>query len=151
MSKRVLIVVSLVSALSLLSVPAAAAYGPQWGRGSLVANGDGIASLRGEGRIDLAGNGVLWVRAGPDAVVEVSGYGHKQVFPDGWQQYAGFNGTAHIVAGRMHTVVTGVGIHLEATGRWSVLLWGHGSYQWNSQSGSWGNGDQGTNLEITES
>jgi len=150
MSKRILFAVSLVSALTLLCAPAAAAHAPQWGKGNLVADGDGIASLRGEGKIDLTGNGILWVRAGPNAVIEVSGYGHKQVFPDGWEQYAGFNGTAHIVAGWMHTVVSGVGVHLEASGRGAVVLWGHGSYQWNGQGGSWANGDLGTTLEITE-
>ena len=31
----------------------------------------------------------------------VTGYGHKEVFPDGWIQYAGFNGSAHIAGSRI--------------------------------------------------
>ena len=38
------------------------------GRGSLTAQGDGVAILRGRGTVDLSGNGMLWIKdAAPPA------------------------------------------------------------------------------------
>jgi len=67
------------------------------GIGKLEAQGDGIAVLFGKGIIEFSGNGILWIKdlAG-DADIEVTGYGSKKEFPDGWVQYSGVHGTANI-------------------------------------------------------
>lgn len=138
MNKRTVAIIGMLAAIGLLLAPAAtAAPNEVWGKGSLIADGDGIAVLKGRGVIDLSGNGVLWVKAEPGAVIEITGYGHKQVFPDGWEQYIGFNGTAHIVGSRLHVNVAGVSIRLGATGQGTVWLWGHGSYQRGGSNGGW--------------
>jgi hypothetical protein len=94
---------------------------------------------------------MLWVKAAEGATVEVTGYGEKEVFPDGWQQYAGFHGTAHIQGRRMRVMVTGVDVHLEAAGRGKVLLWGHGSYQQGDSQGPWGTNRLGISVTLSDS
>ncbi len=118
------------------------------GMGRLTASGDGIAVLGGRGMVDVSGNGILWVRdlAG-GANIEVSGYGEKEVFPDGWIQYSGFNGEAHIAGGRIVVVIAGVDIELFAAGRGRVMLWGHGTYELNGQTGVW-NAARGAPLRL---
>ncbi|MBC7233911.1 MAG: hypothetical protein H5T68_11805 [Chloroflexi bacterium] len=110
------------------------------GEGSLSAQGDGIAILAGRGTVDLSGNGVLWIKdkAG-NAVIQVTGEGEKKEFPDGWLQYAGFHGTAHVEGSRIVVIVAGVDIEMTARGRGRAWLWGHGSYQGSADgSGEWG-------------
>ena len=108
------------------------------GRGELTAQGDGIAVLGGRGIVDVSGNGILWIKdlAG-GAVIEVTGYGEKRAFDDGWVQYSGFHGEAHIEGGRIIVVIAGVGVELHAEGRGRVILWGHGTYELNGQTGEW--------------
>lgn len=109
------------------------------GAGTLIARGDGIAALGGIGRVELSGSGVLWVKdILGTASIEVTGYGQKKEFSDGWVQYAGFDGNAEIQGRRIIVVVAGVGINLEARGRGRVRLWGHGTYEINGRSGEWG-------------
>lgn len=109
------------------------------GAGTLTARGDGIAALGGIGKVELSGNGVLWVKdLLGTASIEVTGYGQKKEFSDGWVQYAGFHGNAEIQGRRIIVVVAGVGINLEARGRGRVRLWGHGTYEINGRSGEWG-------------
>ena len=109
------------------------------GAGTLTARGDGIAALGGIGKVELSGNGILWVKdiAGT-ATIEVTGYGQKEEFADGWVQYAGFHGNAEIQGRRIIVVIAGVDINLEARGRGRVRLWGHGTYEINGHSGEWG-------------
>lgn len=109
------------------------------GAGTLTARGDGIAALGGIGKVELSGNGILWVKdiAGT-AIIRVTGYGQKEEFADGWIQYAGFRGHAEIQGRRIIVVVAGVDINLEARGRGRARLWGHGTYQINGHSGEWG-------------
>jgi len=121
----------------LAVVPAVSAQEPQ-GIGSLSAQGDGIAILMGKGTVDLSGNGVLWIMdKGGGAVIEVTGYGQKKEFPDGWLQYAGFHGEAHVEGSRIAVIVAGVDIELTAEGRGRARLWGHGSYQSPDGDGEW--------------
>ena len=118
------------------------------GRGELTAQGDGIAVLGGRGIVDVSGNGLLWIRdlAG-GAVIEVTGYGEKRVFDDGWVQYSGFHGEALIEGARIIVAIAGVDVDLHAEGRGRVILWGHGNYEINGQSGEW-NARFGARLKL---
>ena len=147
-----LVVAFLVAGFGFAPAASAEASGPEaasleetlaTGAGVLTANGDGIAVLGGMGVVDLSGNGLLWVRdiAG-NAVIEVTGYGEKKQFDNGWIQYAGFNGTAHIEGSRVVVVIAGADVDLEARGYGRTFLWGHGNcerngetYQWNTRLG----------------
>jgi len=108
------------------------------GIGKLQAQGDGIAMLYGKGTVELSGNGTLWVKDnGGDAKIEVTGYGTKKEFPDGWIQYAGFHGNGNIRGSAMRVVLSGVDINLTAKGRGGAVLWGHGTYSINGITGQW--------------
>ena len=126
---------------------------PNWvdkrGEGSLTGQGDGIAILWGRGTVDLSGNGTLWIkdRAG-DAVTEVTGQGEKKEFPDGWLQYAGFHGTAHVEGSGVVVIVAGVDIELTAHGRGRAWLWGHGSYQSSGGAGEWKAARSGARVRL---
>ena len=87
---------TLVASLGFASVANAAAVradgAEAQGRGTLTAAGDGIAVLGGNGAVNISGNGILWVRdLVGGATIEVTGYGEKREFADGWLQYCGFN------------------------------------------------------------
>lgn len=109
------------------------------GVGKLEAQGDGIAILYGKGTVELSGNGTLWIKdnAG-DAKIEVTGYGVKKEFADGWIQYSGLHGAASIKGTSIRVVIAGVDINLSARGRGGAILWGHGTYSINGRSGQWG-------------
>jgi hypothetical protein len=137
MLRKVLTLMVVVVVAMLAVAPVVSAEELQ-GEGSLTAQGDGIAILRGRGTVDLRGNGTLWIKdAAGDAEIEVTGWGQKEVFPDGWVQYAGFHGTAHVEGSRIAVIVAGVDIKLTAQGRGIVRLWGHGSYQSSNGGGEW--------------
>ena len=64
--KGLTLIVAVVVA-RLAAVPVASADEVR-GRGSLTAQGDGVAILRGRGTVDLSGNGTLWIKdAAPPA------------------------------------------------------------------------------------
>lgn len=137
-----LALVASVGLASLASASLASATGDRiQGTGTLAAEGDGIAILGGRGSVDASGNGLLWIndRAG-DASIEVTGYGEKEVFPDGWIQYAGFHGEAHVEGSRIIVVLAGVDVELHAQGRGRAILWGHGTYEINDVAGRWATG-----------
>ena len=137
MLKKVLTLIVVVVVAMLAVVPVVSAQESQ-GEGSLTAQGDGIAILRGRGTVDLSGNGILWIKDGAgDAIIEVTGSGQKEEFPDGWIQYAGFHGTAHVKGSMIGVIVAGVDIELTAQGRGMARLWGHGSYQSPDGAGEW--------------
>ena len=150
MNGRVFVVLMLAVAIGLLVVPTAAAESPEHGPHTLIADGDGLAFLFGKGTVDLTGNGILWVKAEEGAIVEVTGYGQKEVFSDGWQQYAGFHGEAHIKGRRLRVIVAGVDVHLEATGRGRAFLWGHGTHQQGDDSGQWSTSGFGKPVGLSE-
>lgn len=137
MLRKVLTLI-VVAVVAMLAVAPVASAEEVRGRGSLTAEGDGIAILRGRSTVDLSGNGILWVKdVAGDAVIEVTGSGQKEEFPDGWLQYAGFHGTAHIEGSRIAVIVAGVDVELTAEGRGMAWLWGHGSYQSSHGTGEW--------------
>jgi hypothetical protein len=110
------------------------------GIGKLEAQGDGIAILYGKGTVELSGNGILWIKdAAGNARIEVTGYGTKTEFSDGWVQYSGLRGNATIKGTSIRVVIAGVEIDLDARGRGGAILWGHGTYEINGRSGDWGN------------
>jgi len=120
------------------------------GVGTLKAQGDGIAILFGKGTVELSGNGILWVKdAAGNARIEVTGYGSKEEFYDGWVQYSGLHGTASIKGTNIRVVIAGVDNDLAARGRGSAILWGHGTYEINGRSGQWGNNTIPKPLTIT--
>ena len=137
MLRKVLTLIVVVVVAVLAVVPVVSAEELR-GEGSLAAQGDGIAILRGRGTVDLTGNGTLWIKdVAGDAVIEVTGSGEKEEFPDGWLQYAGFHGEAHVEGSRIAVIVAGVDIELTAQGRGLARLWGHGSYQNPDGAGEW--------------
>jgi hypothetical protein len=150
MKRRVFSVLMLVLALGLLAVPTASAQEPEDAFHRVIADGDGLAVMMGKVIIDLTGNGILWVRAEEGATVEVSGYGEKKVYDDGWQQYAGFHGTAHIEGRRVRVILAGVDVHLEASGHGRLFLWGHGTHQQSDRSGEWNVNGLGSSLSLSE-
>jgi len=109
------------------------------GIGKLEAHGDGIAVLYGKGTVELSGNGTLWIKdnAG-NAKIDVTGYGVKKDFSDGWIQYSGMHGTANVKGTSIRVVISGVDINLSAKGHGGAILWGHGTYDINGRSGQWG-------------
>jgi len=148
MLRKVLTLVLVVVVAMLAVVPVVGAEEAR-GEGSLTAQGDGIAILRGRGTVDLSGNGILWIRdAAGGAVIEVTGSGQKEEFPDGWIQYAGFHGTAHIEGARIAVIVAGVDIDLTVQGRGMARLWGHGSYQSPDGAGEWKTIGLGTHVRL---
>lgn len=119
------------------------------GVGTLTAKGDGIALLGGRGTVEVSGNGILWIKdVAGDAVIEVSGHGEKEEFLDGWIQYAGFHGNASVEGSRIRVIVAGVDIDLVAEGRGRAILWGHGTYEINGESGQWQTERLGTRVRI---
>ena len=150
MKRRVFAMLVVVLAMGALVVPAAAAQETDHKPHTLIADGDGLAMLIGRGTIDLSGNGILWVKAEEGATVEVTGHGQKEVFPDGWQQYAGFHGTAFVKGRRVRVIVAGVDVHLEATGRGRASLWGHGTHQQGNERGSWSTNGLGASVALSE-
>jgi hypothetical protein len=80
----------------------------------------------------------LWIKdAAGDAIIEITGSGQKEEFPDGWIQYAGFHGTAHVQGARIGVIVAGVDIELTSQGRGLARLWGHDSCQSPGGVGEW--------------
>jgi hypothetical protein len=149
MKKRVLALVAVVMLLAVALAPAASAQTEGVADGFVNAQGDGIAILNGRGAVEVSGSGMLWVRdRGGDASIEVTGYGHKQAYDDGWVLYGGFDGHALITGGRIQVVVSGVNVDLAAVGRGYARLWGHGSYQGSTGEGWWTSSGTGTYVNM---
>jgi hypothetical protein len=129
----VLMAVLVIASLGFASVASAQS---EDGMGTLVAQGDGFAGLHGTGYIRLRGNGVLWVKG--EESIRIQGKGHKKVFPSGWTEYVGFDGTARIRGQGVSVFMAGEGIDLYAIGTGRVILWGEGTYEINGLiTGRW--------------
>jgi hypothetical protein len=112
------------------------------GMGELTAQGDGIALLGGKGKVELSGNGILWIKdVAGDAKIDVQGYGNKKEYPDGWIQYSGLHGNADIKGSNLRIVIAGTDVNLHAKGRGKIILWGHGTYEINGRPGQWSSPD----------
>ncbi len=132
-NKRLYLIFSFALAVSLFS---AALVAPQTafaesggGTGTLTADGDGLAGIRGNGTVTISGNGILWIRdhAG-DAAITISGNGVRDALPGGWIRYSGFNGSATVSGSQITVALSGYSIHLNATGTGKFVLRGNGSY-----------------------
>ena len=135
MSKKmfVLMAVLVIASRGLTSVASAQS---EDGMGTLVAEGDGFAGLHGTGYIRVSGTGVLWVKG--EESIRIQGEGHKKVFPDGWTEYVGFDGTTRIRGQSVSVFMAGEGIKLCAIGTGRVMLWGKGTYEINGLiTGRW--------------
>lgn len=129
----VLMAVLVIASLGFASVVSAQG---EDGMGALNAEGDGFAGLHGTGYVRARGRGVLWVK-GEDSI-GIQGDGYKKVFPDGWTEYVGFNGTARIRGQSVSVLMAGEGLELYAIGTGRVILWGEGSYEINGViTGRW--------------
>ena len=151
MLKKALTLTIVVVAIALVANTAANAQEPDATDGGLRARGDGTAVLRGTGLVDLSGNGILWVKdLSGDAIVRVTGKGHKKEFSDGWIQYAGFDGTAAVAGSRVHIMLAGVDINLVAFGHGSACFWDHGTYHNADGAGEWHTNGSGAYVRVTE-
>ncbi|MBI5035682.1 MAG: hypothetical protein HZB51_34755 [Chloroflexi bacterium] len=128
------LVLALVAILALATI-ASADQGS--GSGTLTAQGNGMAALRGRGSITISGSGVLYVRdeAGSPQV-HITGTGHK-IERNGWTVYTGFHGEARITGSNLTVALRGVNIRLQATGTGKFILRGNGTYQTGKASGVW--------------
>lgn len=123
-------------ALLLMTVSVAAERGG--GTGTLTAQGDGVAGMRGSGSITISGSGTLYIRdLGGDASIVVTGMGVKSELRNGWVIYAGVHGEAQVSGSQITVVLSGVNIHLQATGSGKFLLRGRGTYETSKGSGVW--------------
>ena len=135
MKKKVLFLLAVLVVASLVFASMASAETAE-GTGTLEAQGDGLAGLHGTGWMRVSGNGVLWVKGAEHIAIE--GQGHKKVFPDGWTEYIGFNGTARIRGRLVSVILAGERIDLYAIGSGRVILWGKGTYEINGLiTGRW--------------
>ena len=99
------------------------------GSGRLTAIGSGLAGLRGNGKVTISGEGVLWIRDRTgNADIHISGSGHRTELPSGWIRYAGFNGHATISGTQITVALSGANIEMRAFGRGKFILRGEGSY-----------------------
>lgn len=133
----------IVSALTLVLVAvllttAAVAAEQGGGSGTLTAQGDGIAGLRGNGKVTISGSGILYIRDQVgDASIVVTGKGTKRELHNGWMLYAGFDGEAQVSGSQITVALSGVNINLKATGSGKFLLRGEGTYETSKGSGAW--------------
>ena len=129
----VLMAVLVIAGLGFASVVSAES---ERGMGTLEAQGDGFAGLHGTGYVRVSGNGVLWVKG--EEFIRIQGEGHKKVFPSGWTEYVGFDGTARIRGQRVSVLMAGENVDLYAIGTGRVILWGEGTYEINGLiTGTW--------------
>ena len=139
MKKTLTIILALAiafSTMAFLPQPVFAETGG--GSGTLTADGAGHAGVTGEGTINISGNGILYFKDNTgDASIEIDGRGTRRVLANGWVRYLGFRGDAVITGSDVAVKITGVRIHLEASGTGKFFVRGHGTYATGSQSGSW--------------
>ncbi|MCD6401691.1 MAG: hypothetical protein J7L73_07155 [Anaerolineales bacterium] len=141
---RIVGMLFVVALVGLLFVFPSAAYADSGGgSGTLKAQGDGLAGVRGNGEITITGNGVLWFKdhAG-DAQLAITGNGVRRVLPGGWVRYTGFSGELHVIGSGVTVALSGYDIDLTAEGTGRFVLCGNGHYQTGYSSGDWSRGFQ---------
>jgi hypothetical protein len=98
------------------------------GSGALIAQGKGVAWVRGNGTFTVSGSGVLRFRDwGGDAQITIDGT-QRNVFKGRWNRYSGFRGTATITGTNVMIELAGVNVNLSATGTGKYVLRGQGTY-----------------------
>jgi hypothetical protein len=137
MKKRSLIVSVLVIAL-VLSLTATASAEEIGGRGTIRAEGVGLAILRGSGEVQIQGHGagLVWVKDAES--LEASGEGHKWEIPETKATVlAGWSGTVRVSGHNMTIWMVGGVIEFTASGAGKVYLRGRGTYEINGRQGVW--------------
>jgi len=135
--KQKLLVVLLVAILTL-GVAGIASADQVSGQGKLEAWGDGLAGIRGEGVVDVSGNGVLYFKdVNGDATWSIEGDGFRVGMQNGWIAWVGFDGTFHAEGTRIAVALHGTDIVLTAEGIGWALLRGEGHYIINGEDGEW--------------
>lgn len=129
--------IGLLVVIALAALPLTTFAQSGRGTGSVSAEGDGLAYLRGEGWVRISGSGTLVIRdrAG-DAVIEVTGQG-RHAERGGTLYYHGFNGEVYVEGSAITVALRGEDITLEAEGTGVVILRGEGTYEFNGEQGQW--------------
>ena len=137
MKNKLALALTLAFVVGLLMTGGAAAE-QGGGTGTLTAQGDGIAGLKGNGSITISGSGTLYIRdTAGDATINVTGKGTKRELRNGWILYAGFDGQAQVSGTQITVALSGINIHLQASGTGKFLLRGRGTYETSHGSGVW--------------
>jgi hypothetical protein len=135
--KRIIVLVGLTLALTLLMAPTASAEEIS-GTGTISARGAGLAILRGSGEVEIEGHGaaIVWVK---DAeTLEASGQGHRWEIPEtGATVFVGWTGTVYASGYEMTVWIAGGVIEFTASGTGKVYLRGRGTYVLNGHEGAW--------------
>ncbi len=136
MKKRLLTLTGAVLMFCLISAPVFGATVE--GTGMLVARGNGLVRIEGDGHINASGAGVLTIKdnAG-DAKITVTRRGHKKVLEDGTIVYVGFNGHANVRGSAVVLTLKAKDIKLEARGTGQATLRGKGTYRVKGTEGKW--------------
>ena len=149
MKRKMLIALSIVLIASG-ALTATASAESLTGKGTLEAWGDGVAGVHGRGRVHVTGQGILWIKdVAGDAEWTASGRGEKRVFENGWIEYVGFHGEFDMTGRNIVVILSGNNIHLTATGRGRVVLWGQGHYRVGRRTGEWSPDMQALSLSET--
>ncbi|HYM15740.1 MAG TPA: hypothetical protein VEZ14_09280 [Dehalococcoidia bacterium] len=104
------------------------------GRGTLSAQGTGVAAVRGLMDYHASANrGILMVKdMRGDAFIDVDVHNYdSRARWDGWTIFFGFHGPAHITGTDVGVVLVGGGLDVNVTGRGWAFLKGDGTYSVN--------------------
>ena len=152
MNRSSIIAAALLITLVLSTTPTATAE-ELGGRGSIWAEGIGLAILRGSGEVQIQGHGagLVWVKDAES--IEASGEGHKWEIPETKATVlAGWSGTIRISGHNMTIWMVGGVIEFTASGAGRVYLRGRGTYEINGCQGVWSGAGETLPLEVaTES
>lgn len=151
-TKRMISLVIVFALLLALSATALADSTRIIGTGTLTASGNGRAVLRGDGNVNVSGNGVFKVLdCGGDAVITIIGHGLKIMKQKGdcvLHKYIGFDGAASVTGNNFKVTINGTNIEMTAVGTGVVRLNGVGVFQIGDQSGLWS--DRGVEIYLPE-
>jgi hypothetical protein len=137
MKKRSIIVAAPLIAL-VVTITATASAEEIGGRGTIWAEGLGLAILRGSGEVQIQshGAGLVWVKDAES--LEATGEGHKWEIPETKATVlAGWSGTIRISGHNMTIWMVGGVIEFTASGAGRVYLRGRGTYEINGSQGVW--------------
>jgi len=135
MSKRTIILIAVLLALSLPAASTVSAKGIS-GTGTLWAKGAGLAIVHGDGEIEIEGHGVgmVWIKNAD--TLEASGNGQRWEGPRA-TVFWGWSGTIYASGDDITVWMTGGLIEFTASGTGWVYLRGHGRYEIDGHEGLW--------------
>lgn len=140
-------IIGLLAVLILTAVPVMAQEAPS---GTLTAEGDGRAKLRGSGDVTVTVQGKLVIKdyGASNAAINItcSGLEVQTVVNDNTRRYICEGTATGTVSGANIKVVALGNISLDAEGTGVARLFGDGIYTFNDQPGNWQ--DVGVKIEI---